>query len=139
MDDQDHESTGGKGTLIDYKVSEVETGVPSVSNVASINNVASVNNDVVHIDAQTAEAMRQHFDLWATLGINYSITGTPIAIGTFLAFVIGVGGSPVYIFGYIVAAVLQLVVCTSLAELAAAFPHSTGASICCSGRVVTCY
>lgn len=77
-------------------------------------------------EGDVVQLQRQHFNLWATLGINYSSIGTPLSIGTYLAFNIGVGGSPVYIYGYIVGAIFQLLVCASLAELAAAFPHSTG-------------
>lgn len=66
------------------------------------------------------------FKLWSTLGIAYSITSTPLAIGTYLAVSIGVGGSPVSIFGYIMAAVFNLCVCVSLAEMAAIMPHSAG-------------
>lgn len=75
-----------------------------------------------------ATARQNHFNLWSCLGINYSIIATPLSIGTYLAFNIGVGGSPVYIFGYLVATTFQIIVCISLAEMAAAFPHSTGES-----------
>jgi amino acid transporter len=69
---------------------------------------------------------RRHFNFWGAIGINYAVAGTPLAIGAFLAFSIGVGGSPVYIFGYILVFVFQMLVCLSLAELAGAFPHSAG-------------
>jgi choline transport protein len=73
-----------------------------------------------------ATSRQNHFNLWSCLGINYSTIATPLSIGTYLAFNIGVGGSPVYIFGYLVATIFQIIVCISLAEMAAAFPHSTG-------------
>lgn len=38
---------------------------------------------------------------------------------------IGVGGSPVLIFGFIVAITFDLIICYSLAELASAYPHSS--------------
>ena len=66
------------------------------------------------------------FKLWSTLGIAYSITSTPLAIGTYLAVSIGVGGSPVSIFGYIMVAFFNMCVCVSLAEMAAIMPHSAG-------------
>lgn len=72
------------------------------------------------------DARQQHFNLWSTVGINYTSINTPLSIGTYMAFSIGVGGSPVYIFGYIMAVSFQFLLCVSLAELAAAFPHSTG-------------
>ncbi|KAJ6086807.1 hypothetical protein N7467_005721 [Penicillium canescens] len=66
------------------------------------------------------------FHFWSTLGISFSITSVPLSIGTYLSVNIGVGGSPVYFFGYIVAALFNLCICASLAELAAVFPHSSG-------------
>lgn len=66
------------------------------------------------------------FSLWSVLGVNYSLTCTPIAIGTYLSVSIGVGGSPVFFFGYILAACMNLVICACLAEMAAIFPHSSG-------------
>ncbi|KIW36491.1 uncharacterized protein PV06_11258 [Exophiala oligosperma] len=66
------------------------------------------------------------FKLWSTLGIAYSITSTPLAIGTYLAVSIGVGGSPVSIFGYIMVVILDMCICVSLAEMAAIMPHSAG-------------
>src|ERR1700744_888096 len=80
------------------------------------------------VGSDAAEERKNHFNLWAALGINYSTIATPLAIGTYLAFNIGVGGSPVFIFGYLVATTFQIIVCISLAEMAAAFPHSTGVS-----------
>ncbi|KAI5461029.1 putative choline and nitrogen mustard permease [Mariannaea sp. PMI_226] len=74
----------------------------------------------------SAEGRQNNFNLWSTIGINYSTIGTPLSVGTYLAFNIGVGGSPVYIFGYILATVFQMFICVSLAEMAGAYPHSTG-------------
>ena len=68
------------------------------------------------------------FKLWSTLGIAYSITSTPLAIGTYLSVSVGVGGSPVSIFGYVMAAIFNMFVCLSLAEMAAIMPHSAGKS-----------
>ncbi|KIM92611.1 hypothetical protein OIDMADRAFT_36482 [Oidiodendron maius Zn] len=68
----------------------------------------------------------QRFNLLSTLGISFSITATPLGIGTYLSVVIGVGGSPVYFYGYLVAVGLNLLVCISLAEIAAVHPHASG-------------
>lgn len=68
------------------------------------------------------------FRLWSTLAIQSSISATPLAIGSYLSTVIGVGGSPVYFFGYILASVMSLLICASLSEIAAVFPHATGKS-----------
>ncbi|KAJ6001079.1 hypothetical protein N7481_001488 [Penicillium waksmanii] len=66
------------------------------------------------------------FRLWSALGISFSVTSVPLAIGTYLSVSVGVGGSPVYFFGYIVSVIFNLCICASLAELAAVFPHSSG-------------
>jgi len=67
-----------------------------------------------------------HFNLWSTIGINYSSIAPPLSVGTYLAFNIGVGGGPVYIWGYLLASFFQFFVCLSLAEMASSYPHSTG-------------
>lgn len=69
---------------------------------------------------------RVHFSLWTTLGINFSVTATPITIGASLALSIGVGGSTGYFYTYILATVMQMTLCLSLAEIASSFPHSSG-------------
>ncbi|KAE8336600.1 hypothetical protein BDV24DRAFT_155099 [Aspergillus arachidicola] len=66
------------------------------------------------------------FSLWQTLGMNFSITCTPLSIGAQLALIIGLGGSPFYIWGFFVAAIFQLITCVALAEVASAIPHSSG-------------
>lgn len=80
------------------------------------------------VTGEVEELRSRHFNLWSTLGINFSTIGTPLSIGTYLAFTIGVGGSPAYIYGYITTCLFQIMVCICLAELAATFPHSSGMS-----------
>lgn len=70
--------------------------------------------------------LEQPFNLWSTLGIQFSITATPLSIGTYLSVSISSGGGPVFFFGYIVAVALNLLVCASLAEIAAVHPHASG-------------
>lgn len=77
-------------------------------------------------DGQHAQHLEQSFNLWSTLGIQFSITATPLCIGTYLSVSIGTGGGPVFFFGYIVAVGLNLLVCASLAEIAAVHPHASG-------------
>lgn len=67
-----------------------------------------------------------HFKRWQTLGMNFSITATPVAIGTYLSLVMGLGGTPYYIWGFVFAAGFQLVVGLVVAEIASAIPHSSG-------------
>ncbi|KAJ5748225.1 uncharacterized protein N7511_009921 [Penicillium nucicola] len=76
-------------------------------------------------DVQTV-TLDKPFHLWSALGISFSVTSVPLAIGTYLSVSVGVGGSPVYFFGYIVSVIFNLCICASLAELAAVFPHSSG-------------
>lgn len=71
-------------------------------------------------------ALQKPFNLLSCLGLQYSLTSTPLAIGTYLAVSIGVGGSPVFVYGYILAVVLNLCVCASLCEIAAVYPHTAG-------------
>ena len=73
--------------------------------------------------------LKERFSLWSTVGLLYSVTNTPVMLGTFLATVVGVGGSPVFIWGYILSFALNMCVCTSLAEIAAVYPHASGECI----------
>lgn len=75
--------------------------------------------------------LKERFSLLSTLGVNTSVTATPLAMGTYLSVIIGVGGSPVIIYGYIVAVTLNLLVCASLSEIASEYPHSSGKIIVC--------
>ncbi|KAI0131823.1 putative choline and nitrogen mustard permease [Xylariales sp. AK1849] len=71
-------------------------------------------------------ALKDSFNIWSCLGMQFSLTSTPLAVGAYLASVIGVGGSPVLIFGYLFAVGCNLCVCASLAEIAAVYPHVSG-------------
>ena len=68
---------------------------------------------------------RKNFSLLSTCAFQFTLICSALAIGTFLSTVIGVGGSPVLIFGFIVAITFDLIICYSLAELASAYPHSS--------------
>ena len=67
-----------------------------------------------------------HFKLWQTLGMNFSITEAPIAVGAYLALIIGLGGFPYYVWCYVFAGCFQLILALPIAELASAIPHSSG-------------
>lgn len=82
--------------------------------------------DIEDLTAPRDPHLKKSFNLWNTLAIQCSITSTPLAIGTYLAVVIGVGGSPVFFFGYLLSCVMGLIVCISLCEIAAVLPHSSG-------------
>ena len=95
----------------------------STNNNSDNSDRISIYEGEAHVDNPQPE---KPFQLWSTLGIAFSITSTPIAIGTYLSVSVGVGGSPVFFFGYILAVIMNLLVCASLAEMAAVFPHSAG-------------
>lgn len=78
------------------------------------------------IDLKTE--LTESFNIWSALGLQYSLTSTPLAVGSYLASVIGVGGSPTFVFGYIFAVACNLCICVSLAEIAAVHPHTSGIS-----------
>lgn len=67
-----------------------------------------------------------HFTFWSALGIQYSLTSAPLALGLYLSLVVGLGGSPVFVWGFLLVGVMQLAPCLAIAELASAIPHSAG-------------
>lgn len=71
-------------------------------------------------------APKVHFNIWSCLGVNFSISATPIAIGTMLVLAVGVGGPPIFFYEFLFAGTGQVILATAMAELASAIPHSTG-------------
>ncbi|KAH7177102.1 putative amino acid transporter [Dactylonectria macrodidyma] len=69
---------------------------------------------------------RNRFSVLGAVGIQWSATAAPLSICASLQLVIGGGGSPFYFWAFVVAASFQLMTALSLAELASAFPHTTG-------------
>jgi amino acid transporter len=69
---------------------------------------------------------KTHFSMLGAIGIQYSLTCAPLAIGFYLSMVIGLGGSPAYFWGFVVTGFFQLFVCLAVSELASAIPHSAG-------------
>lgn len=67
-----------------------------------------------------------HFSLLSAIGVQYSVTSAPIAIGTYLSLAIGLGGSPAYFWGFLMVGFFQFAMCLAAAELASAMPHSSG-------------
>lgn len=68
--------------------------------------------------------LEKRFGLWTVCGLQFSLICSALAIGTFLSTVIGVGGLPVLIYGFLLAVLFDLIMCYSLAEIASAYPHS---------------
>lgn len=85
---------------------------------------ASPVSDAVQDDA--AVRPKVHFSLLGAIGLQYSVTSAPIAIGAYLSLAIGLGGSPAYFWGFFAVGLLQLAACLAAAELASAIPHSSG-------------
>ena len=100
-------------------------------NVGSIDeerfeDIVSVQHGTWAKPAEGNATPKVHFRLWQTLGMNFSITAAPIAIGAYLALIIGLGGFPYYVWCYIFAGCFQLILCLTIAEFASAIPHSSG-------------
>lgn len=78
--------------------------------------------------SSTLEAveLKERFGVVSSIGVQFSIIGTPLAIGSYLSFIVGVGGSPYFFYGYVVAITFQLITCLSVAEIASVFPHTSG-------------
>ncbi|OJD19126.1 hypothetical protein AJ78_00912 [Emergomyces pasteurianus Ep9510] len=78
-------------------------------------------------ESHIAEASPKiNFSLLSCLGVNFSITATPLAIGTYLALSIGTGGPPFFFYEFVFAGIGQIILCLALAELASSFPHALG-------------
>lgn len=93
------------------------------STTSSDLNVAS---DVANGDAGRGPVLEKPFRIWSTVGIQYSVMSTPFAVGAFLSLSVGVGGSPVFFFAYVLVVIMNLCICCSLAEIAAVYPHASG-------------
>jgi choline transport protein len=70
--------------------------------------------------------LKRHFSIWASIGVNYSVSATPLTVGSNLALAIGVGGSPMFFYGFLFTGFFQMILCLAMAELASAMPHSSG-------------
>ena len=75
------------------------------------------------VDIGELPSLKRRFSLWSTSAFQYSLICSVIAIATYLSTVIGVGGPPFLIYGYILSVICDLVICFSLAEIASAYPH----------------
>ncbi|OAR03623.1 hypothetical protein LLEC1_04777 [Akanthomyces lecanii] len=92
---------------------------------------ASVSHDTMADEKSSTEGdlgikPKVHFSLLGAIGVQYSVTSAPIAIGAYMSLAIGLGGSPAYFWGFFMVGFFQLLVCLTTAELASAIPHSSG-------------
>ena len=91
------------------------------SPIAQIPSIGTGDNMIL----ETAE-LKPRFSVLSAIGIQFSLLATPLAVGSFLTFILGVGGSPFFFYASIVSFTGQMLVCISLAEIAAVFPHASG-------------
>lgn len=77
-------------------------------------------------ECEVDQRPRVHFNLFSALGITYSVTAVPLAIGSYLTLVVGLGGQPFYLYTFLFVAVFQFSMCLCVAELASGLPHSSG-------------
>jgi choline transport protein len=73
-----------------------------------------------------ATQLKRHLSIRASIGVNYSISATPLTVGSNLALAIGVGGSPMFFYRFLFTGFFQIILCLAMAELASAMPHSSG-------------
>ena len=100
--------------------SDVTKGVTA----ASITHQQSEREGMA-LDVEARE-LRSRFSILAAIGIQFSISATPLAVGSYLTFTLGAGGSPFFFYAFLVAAIGQMLVCTSMSEIASVFPHASG-------------
>ena len=70
--------------------------------------------------------LRSRFSILSAIGIQYSISATPIAVGSYIIFILGAGGSPFFFWAFVVTVFGNMLVCISMAEIASAYPHASG-------------
>lgn len=70
--------------------------------------------------------LQESFSLWSLAGVMASSQATPIVIGTFLSLIVGVGGPPAYVWGFICAATFSFMIMFSLAEICSVYPCPAG-------------
>ncbi|CDK24054.1 unnamed protein product [Kuraishia capsulata CBS 1993] len=69
--------------------------------------------------------LEKNFSLLTVVGLVYSSFATPIALGTYLSLVVGVGGAPFFFYSYLMCGVFSLLTAYSMAELASVHPHAS--------------
>lgn len=99
--------------------------VPSKGDSAKIINAESIHAADAGLQLEARE-LKSRFNIWAAIGIQFSISATPLAVGVYITLVLGAGGSPYFFYAFLVAALGQMLVCTCMAEIASVFPHASG-------------
>lgn len=95
-----------------------------------VNSAEVVNAESIHgadtVTQLEARELKSRFNIWAAIGIQFSISATPLAVGVYITLVLGAGGSPYFFYAFLVAVLGQMLVCTCMAEIASVFPHASG-------------
>ena len=66
------------------------------------------------------------FNIWNTIGVQFSVGAAPLSTGVYLSLVVTTGGRPYFFWSSLVAIIGQFLVMLSLAEIASAYPHTAG-------------
>lgn len=66
------------------------------------------------------------FDIWNTIGVQFSVGAAPLSTGIYLSLVVATGGRPYFFWSSLVALIGQFQIMLSLAEIASAYPHTAG-------------
>lgn len=104
--------------------SRMEKAISTSTDKSSRFSLDQVNtNQTVEVDTVSPKT---HFNVLTAIGVQFSVTAAPLAIGSYLSLSIGLGGSPAYFWGFIMVGFFQTFVCLAVAELASAMPHSSG-------------
>jgi amino acid transporter len=95
-------------------------------------NEKNTNSEISREDIEIGEVLsvengelEKRFSLWSLIGMVYSSFATPLALGTFLSLVIGVGGSPFFFYSYLLTSVFNFLITLSVCEISSAYPHSS--------------
>ncbi|CDK25305.1 unnamed protein product [Kuraishia capsulata CBS 1993] len=114
------------GSLKDKVNNQNEKGSISSAGLATKEIPDSEIGEVFKVqDGGDENALERNFDVWGVVGIVYSSIGTPLALGTYLSTVIGVGGAPFFFYTYLFAGVFSLLTAYCMAEFASVHPHSS--------------
>lgn len=103
---------------------DIKAMEPSATHISSVMSAEGTESKEATDDGKMKPKV--HFSLLGAIGVQYSVTSAPVAIGTYLSLAIGLGGSPAYFWGYFIVGLFQFATCLATAELASAIPHSSG-------------
>ncbi|KAG7411425.1 Choline transport protein [Fusarium oxysporum f. sp. rapae] len=102
------------------------SGIEAKSQTDITPNATTTMENKPNMGEYEVPELKPRFSVLAAIGIQYSISAAPLAVGGYLAFILGLGGSPYFFYGFLVAAAGQTLICISLAEIAAVYPHVSG-------------